>query len=148
MDPARKTQLQAKLQAAKQAVPGLLRQAYCIGVTMAAHQQPVAFRLTVSDGPLLRCGQGTYRGADHGRHALYAHALLPGGPYPLWHEGDTRQRVKVLVNAFAERPALPKMLRTQYLYDTLAYWSHERRVRAAVYAPGSQRPGLVANPPG
>ena len=119
VDPARKTQLQAKLQAAKQAVPGLLRQAYCIGVTMAAHQQPVAFRLTVSDGPLFDAVKA-HTEARIMDATLDADALLPGGPYPLWHEGDTRQRVKVLVNAFAERPALPKMLRTQYLYDTLA----------------------------
>ena len=52
--------------------------------------------------------------------ALDADALLPGGAYPLWHEGDTRRRVKDLVNAFAANPALPKMLRTQDIYDTLA----------------------------
>ncbi|MFZ1640475.1 MAG: DUF499 domain-containing protein [Candidatus Contendobacter sp.] len=119
VDPARKTQLQVKLQAARQAVPGLLRHAYCIGVTIAAHQQPVAFRLTVSDGPLFDAVKA-HAEARIMDATLDADALLPGGPYTLWHPGDTRQRVKVLVNAFAERPALPKMLRTQYLYDTLA----------------------------
>lgn len=33
---------------------------------------------------------------------------------------DTRRRVKDLVNAFAANPALPKMLRTLDIYDTLA----------------------------
>ncbi|MCB1782343.1 MAG: ATP-binding protein [Candidatus Competibacteraceae bacterium] len=119
VDPARKNQLQTKLQAAKQAVPGLLRQAYCIGVTLAAHQQPVAFRLTVSGDPLFDAVKA-HAEARIMDATLDVDALLPSGPYHLWHPGDTRQRVKVLVNAFAERPALPKMLRTQYLYDTLA----------------------------
>ena len=119
VDPARKTQLQTKLQAAKQNIPGLLRQAYGVVVTISAQGQPQAFRLTVSDGPLFDAVKASAE-ARIKDAAIDADALLPGGPYRLWHESDTRQRVKVLVNAFAERPALPKMLRTQDIYDTLA----------------------------
>ena len=119
VDPARKTQLQTKLQAAKQNIPGLLRQAYSVVVTIAAQGQPQAFRLTVSDGPLFDAVKASAE-ARIKDAAIDADALLPGGPYRLWHDSDTRQRVKVLVNAFAERPALPKMLRTQDIYDTLA----------------------------
>ena len=45
--------------------------------------------------------------------------LLPGGPYDLWHEGDTARRVKDLVGAFAQLPHLPKMLATKAILDTL-----------------------------
>lgn len=119
VDPARKTQLQIKLQAAAKLIPDLLRQAYGIVVTLSAQGQPQAFRLTLSDGPLFE----TVKASPEARlkdSAIDADTLLPGGPYDLWHAGDTRQRVKVLVNAFAERPDLPKMLRTQAIYDTLA----------------------------
>jgi hypothetical protein len=119
VDPARKTQLQAKLQAAKQSVPGLLRQAYHVVVTVSEQGQPHAFRITVSDGPLFEAVKAS-QDARIKDAALDADALLPGGAYPLWHEGDTRRRVKDLVNAFAANPALPKMLRTQDIYDTLA----------------------------
>lgn len=119
VDPARKTQLQAKLQAAKQSVPGLLRQAYHVVVTVSEQGQPQAFRITVSDGPLFEAVKAS-QDARIKDTALDADALLPGGAYPLWHEGDTRRRVKDLVNAFAANPALPKMLRTQDIYDTLA----------------------------
>ena len=119
VDPARKTQLQAKLQAAKQSVPGLLRQAYHVVVTVSEQGQPHAFRITVSDGPLFEAVKAS-QDARIKDTALDADALLPGGAYPLWHEGDTRRRVKDLVNAFAANPALPKMLRTQDIYDTLA----------------------------
>jgi hypothetical protein len=119
VDPARKTQLQAKLQAAKQQVPGLLRQAYGIGITIAESGAPQAFRLTLSDGSLFDAVKA-HPDARIQDAVLDADALLPGGPYELWHDGDTRQRVKDLVNAFAANPALPKMLRTQDLYDTLA----------------------------
>lgn len=119
VDPARKTQLQAKLQAAKQSVPGLLRQAYHVVVTVSEQGQPQAFRITVSDGPLFEAVKAS-QDARIKDTALDADALLPGGAYPLWHDGDTRQRVKDLVNAFAANPALPKMLRTQDIYDTLA----------------------------
>jgi len=119
VDPARKNQLQAKLQAAKQYVPGLLRQAYCMGVTLAESGAPHTFRLTLSDGSLFDAVKA-HADARIQDAVLDADALLPGGPYDLWHDGDTRQRVKDLVNAFAAQPTLPKMLRTQDLYDTLA----------------------------
>ena len=51
--------------------------------------------------------------------AITAEALLPGGPYSLWHEGETTRRVKDLAGAFAQLPHLPKMLKAQAILDTL-----------------------------
>ncbi|HZU00335.1 MAG TPA: hypothetical protein VFA10_11765, partial [Ktedonobacteraceae bacterium] len=40
--------------------------------------------------------------------AVTAEALLPGGPYNLWHEGETEYRVNDLEKAFAQFSRLPK----------------------------------------
>src|SRR5260370_20779834 len=48
-----------------------------------------------------------------------AEALLPGGPYDLWRAGETAHRLKDLVEAFAQRTQLPKMLNRKAIADTL-----------------------------
>src|SRR5260370_17100846 len=48
-----------------------------------------------------------------------AEALLPGGPYDLWRAGETAHRMKDLVEAFAQRTQLPKMLNRKAIQDTL-----------------------------
>ncbi len=53
------------------------------------------------------------------RHGRPKDALLPGGPYDLRQEGETSRRVRNLVEAFAQFPRLPKMLRPQAVLDTL-----------------------------
>ena len=51
--------------------------------------------------------------------AVSADALLPGGPYDLWREGEESHRVRDLVNAFAQRAHLPKMLNRRAIVETL-----------------------------
>ena len=51
--------------------------------------------------------------------AITAAALLPGGPYDLWRQGETSRRVKDLAGAFAQLPHLPKMLKSQAIVETL-----------------------------
>lgn len=51
--------------------------------------------------------------------ALSSEAMMPGGPYDLWREGEKSRRVKDLVGAFAQFPKLPKMLRRKDILDTV-----------------------------
>ncbi|MGD9729757.1 MAG: hypothetical protein AB7V39_25730, partial [Nitrospiraceae bacterium] len=51
--------------------------------------------------------------------AVNAEALLPGGPYDLWAEGEKARFVKDLVGAFAATARLPKMLNRTAILETL-----------------------------
>ena len=51
--------------------------------------------------------------------AISSEAMMPGGPYDLWREGEKSRRVKDLVGAFAQFPKLPKMLRRKDILDTV-----------------------------
>src|SRR5690606_15331073 len=46
-------------------------------------------------------------------------ALLPGGPFDLWADGDKARFVKDLVGAFAATAKLPKMLNRRAILETL-----------------------------
>ena len=78
-------------------------------VTVSEKNEVQAFKITVGGEPLF----GTIKAESRARireTAISADALLPGGPYDLWREGETSRRVKDLVGAFAQFPHLPKML--------------------------------------
>jgi hypothetical protein len=51
--------------------------------------------------------------------AVTAEALLPEGPYNLWHEGETEYRVNDMEKAFAQFYRLPKMLNRKAIIETL-----------------------------
>jgi len=116
----RMASLRISLDKAKKAVPGAIRQAYCIVVTVGSDNEAQAFKISVpeTDDPLFNLIKADKRSRIQDT-AVTADALLPGGPYDLWHEGDTSRRVKDLVGAFAQLPHLPKMLATKAILDTL-----------------------------
>ena len=116
----RMASLRISLDKAKKAVPGAIRQAYCIVVTVGSDNEVQAFKISVpeTDDPLFSLIKADKRSRIQDT-AVTADALLPGGPYDLWHEGDTSRRVKDLVGAFAQLPHLPKMLATKAILDTL-----------------------------
>ena len=116
----RMASLRISLDKAKKAIPGAIRQAYCIVVTVGADNEAQAFKISVpeTDEPLFSVIKADKRSRIQDT-AITAEALLPGGPYDLWHEGDTERRVKDLVGAFAQLPHLPKMLATKAILDTL-----------------------------
>jgi hypothetical protein len=121
VDPIRAATLAAELNGAQKRVPDSIRQAYCIVVTMSAKGEPEAFKVTpgTSGGePLFATIKADAR-TRITESAITADALLPGGPYDLWREGEPTRRVKDLVGAFAQYPRLPKMLNTQAVLDTL-----------------------------
>lgn len=118
VDPIREATLSSNLEKAKKSIPGAIQQAYSIVVTVSEKDEISAFKITVTDAPLFPTIKDDKRSRIQDT-AINAEALLPNGPYNLWHEGETARRVKDLVNAFAQFPRLPKMLNRKAILDTL-----------------------------
>jgi hypothetical protein len=119
VDIGRKTTLATKIESARKHVAPAIKQAYCIVVTVNEQNDVHAFKVTVTDDPLFQTIKEDKRSRMQDT-PVNAEALLPGGPYDLWRDGETSRRVKDLAGAFAQLPRLPKMLKAQALYDTLA----------------------------
>ncbi len=110
--------LASYLDAARKRIPDAIRQAYCLAVTLSDKGMPQAFKLSVGDEPLFSVikADGRLRIQET---PVSPDALLPGGPYDLWEEGETARWVKDLVGAFAQSPRLPKMLNRDAILGTL-----------------------------
>ena len=87
-------------------------------MTVSDKNDVQAFKITVSDEPHFTTIKADKRSRIQDT-AITAEALLPGGPYNLWRDGETSRRVKDLAGAFAQLPHLPKMLKAQAILDTL-----------------------------
>jgi hypothetical protein len=118
IDTVRREMLRVSQEAAQRKIPEMIRQAYCIFVTVSAKNEVEAFKVTVGTEPLFTTIKNDKR-ARIQETAVTSEALLPGGPYDLWREGEAAHRVKDLVGAFAERPWLPKMLKAEAIRETL-----------------------------
>lgn len=119
VDPARAQTLQIHIDKAKGRVPEAIKQAYCIVVTVSEQNEAQAFKITVTDEPHFNIIKADKRSRVQDT-AITAEALLPDGPFNLWHQGETARRVKDLSGAFAQLPHLPKMLKASAILDTLA----------------------------
>jgi hypothetical protein len=118
IDTVRREMLRISQESAQRKIPETIRQAYCIVVTVSEKNEVEAFKVTVGTEPLFTTIKNDKR-ARIQETAVTAGALLPGGPYDLWREGEEAHRVKDLVGAFAERPWLPKMLKSEAIRETL-----------------------------
>ena len=118
IDAVRIQNLRMQLDKAKGKVPESIKQAYCIVVTVSDKNQVQAFKIQVTDEPLFTTIKNDSRSRIQ-ESAITAEAMLPGGPYDLWREGEDSRRVKDLAGAFAQLPHLPKMLKTEAIYNTL-----------------------------
>ncbi len=118
MDPGRQQMLSLQTEQARKRIPAAIRQAWSIVVTANEKSQIHAFKVTVGSEPLFTTIKADRR-ARIQDDPINAEAMLPGGPYDLWREGEPSRRVKDLVGAFAENPKLPKMLRRQEILDTI-----------------------------
>jgi len=120
IDPIRLATLDAELKKAQDRIPQTIRQAYCVVVTMNKDGQPEAFKVTpgAEAESLFKTVKDDKRTGIREK-PISADALLPGGPYDLWREGEPSRRVKDLVGAFAQNPRLPKMVNTEATYQTL-----------------------------
>src|SRR6266581_4539170 len=118
LDPNRKHLLDmAKADTARR-ITELVRQAYCIVVTVSEKNEVQAFKVVVTNDPLFNIIKNDPQSRIQ-ETAVSADALLPGGPYDLWREGETARRLKDLVGAFAQFSQLPKMLNRKAILDTL-----------------------------
>lgn len=118
IDPIRRATLQKHVEDSKKRIPAVIKQAYCVVVTVSEKNEIEAFRISVGDDPLFT----TIKADPNSRiqeTAITAEALLPDGPYDLWRESETSRRAKDLVGAFAQFPRLPKMLNRKAILDTL-----------------------------
>jgi len=119
LDPIREGLLKQYQSDARDAIPGLVQQSYSIVVSVGKEGVPLAFKMTVDvTRPLFEQIKNDKRSRIQDT-AISAEAILPDGPYDLWKPGDTARRLKDLVSAFADVPALPKMLKTQGIWDTV-----------------------------
>ncbi len=118
IDPIREQMLANETESARKRIPDSIRQAYSIVVTVNESNDIHAFKITVTDGPLFTTIKADKR-ARIQETAISSEAMMPGGPYDLWREGEKSRRVKDLVGAFAQFPKLPKMLRRKEILDTV-----------------------------
>jgi hypothetical protein len=118
VDINRKTMLESEKKKAASTVADLVRQAYCIVVTVSNRNEVQAFRVIVGDEPLFTIIKKDPQSRIQ-ESRVTADTLLPGGPYDLWREGETARRLKDLVEAFAQFSRLPKMLKRGAILDTL-----------------------------
>jgi hypothetical protein len=123
-DPLRWQLLLTKLKSAQQAVPSAIRLAYTTVVTWSEQGEIEAFKVKVEDRNLFEIIKADDR-ARIKEVAITAGALLPGGPYELWREGETARWLKDLVGAFAQHPHLPKMLNRRAILETLVQGCEE-----------------------
>jgi hypothetical protein len=118
LDPIREQMLAISLDKARKSIPDSIRQAYSIVVTVSDNNEIHAFKITIGSDPLFTTIKADERSRIQDT-AISADALLPGGPYDLWREGEPSRRLKDLVRAFAQFPHLPKMLSGNAILDTI-----------------------------
>lgn len=118
MDMAATVRLESNLRAARGEMVSQIVMAYGIAVTVNDANDVAAYRLNVDNDPLFSRIVADKRLRIE-TTAVNAEALLPGGPYDLWAEGEQARFVKDLVGAFAATARLPKMLNRAAILETL-----------------------------
>ena len=118
VDPIQTERLRRRISEARERVPGAVRQAYGIVVTVNEANEIHAFKLAASAGPLFPEIKNDERSRIK-ETAVDAQALLPEGPYDLWRKDEDARMVTDIAGAFARNPRLPKMLNSGILLDTI-----------------------------
>jgi hypothetical protein len=119
VDVARMGTLAINIDKARGRIPEVIKQAYCIVVTVSEKDEVQAFKINVTDEPHFNTVKNDSRSRVQDS-SITAEALLPDGPYSLWRPGEMSRRVRDLSGAFAQLPHLPKMLKAQAILTTLA----------------------------
>jgi hypothetical protein len=109
VDQQRKVLLDDYVSGSQKLVTGAIRQAYSLAVAVSTKNVVTAYKLTVSNEPLFNVIKDAKQLGLTDK-AVNAQALLPGGPYSLWREGETERPLNWIVGAFAEFAHLPKFL--------------------------------------
>ncbi len=124
IDPVREQMLSSETAAARRRIPDAIHQAYSIVVAVGEDNEVHAFKIVVTDEPLFTIIKADRR-ARIQETAISSEAMLPGGPYDLWREGEHARRIKDLIGAFAQFPKLPKMLRAREILETVLQGVHD-----------------------
>ena len=119
IDPIREQMLSNETELASRHIPEAVKQAYSIVVTVNESNDIHSFKVAVTEEPLFTIIKADKR-ARIQETVISSEAMMPGGPYDLWGEGENTRRVKDLVGAFARFPKLPKMLRRRDILNTVA----------------------------
>lgn len=118
IDTAATARLESNLRATRGEMVSQIVMAYSIAVTLNDANDVAAYRINVDNDPLFHKLMSDKRLRIEST-AVNAEALLPGGPYDLWAQGEKSRYVKDLVGAFAATARLPKMLNRSAILDTL-----------------------------
>ena len=118
VDPIRAERLRRRVARAEADLPGVVRQAYNVVVTVGTENQVHAFKLQASGHPLF-AEIKAHRKARITDTPVNPEALLPAGPYDLWREGEESRFLTQLAGAFARYPHLPKVLRPRLVTETV-----------------------------
>ncbi|MGE0483479.1 MAG: hypothetical protein AB7Q81_05040 [Gammaproteobacteria bacterium] len=118
VDTAATARLETNLRAARGEMVSQIVMAYSIAATVNDANDIAAYRINVDNDPLFGKIVADKRLRIEST-AVNAEALLPGGPYDLWAEGEKARFVKDLVGAFAATARLPKMLNRTAILETL-----------------------------
>ncbi len=119
IDLVREQMLASETELASRYIPEAVKQAYSIVATVNEGNDIHAFRVAVTEEPLFTTIKSDKRSRIQ-ETAVSSEAMMPGGPYDLWEEGEDSRRVRDLVGAFARFPKLPKMLRRRDALNTIA----------------------------
>lgn len=119
LDQLRQARFESASREATQRMREAVSQAYSIVVTVGKDDEIQAYKVTPSESSLFATIEADPRSRIL-REEINAEALLPGGPYDLWREGEEMRRVAEIAGAFARFPRLPKMLRRGAVLQTIA----------------------------
>ena len=119
IDPIREQMLVTETASAERRITDAVGQAYSVVVTVNESNEVQAFRIAVDNDPLFLTIKADRRSRIQ-ETAISSEAMLPGGPYDLWREGEDSRQVKDLVGSFAQFAKLPKMLHQKEILDTVA----------------------------
>ena len=138
VDPIREQMLSSETVSAERRIPDAISQAYSVVVTVNESNDIQAFRVAVDNEPLFLTIKADRRSRIQ-ETAISSEAMMPGGPYDLWREGEDSRRVKDLVGAFAQFAKLPKMLHQKEILDTIV-----QGVREGIWVAQLMRPDRTA----
>jgi hypothetical protein len=120
----RDQRVQRNIRDSESKIDDAVRQAYCVVVTVGRDGDAEAFKVPAGESSLF----AQIKNHDKARikdSAITPETILPGGPYDLWREDEASRRVSHITEAFAQQPELPKMLRPEGIYDTIALGCEE-----------------------
>lgn len=117
-DPLRDQRLSTNKKATKEKIAEAVKGAYTVAVTVGRDGEAEAIKVPAADTSLFKQIKN-HDGLRIKDSAVTPESLLPGGPYDLWRDEEEWRHVVHIAEAFAQQPALPKMLRPEAVYDTV-----------------------------